>query len=123
METDNMPDGAAVEVAAAVIETEVAGAIVDEIIEIEVFVKNGQQPPLAKGYVIRVDKERIVVHHHEITGRQILELAHKTPPDSYILREIFSGGRSEIVGLNQIVDLHRHKVEKFKTLPRDQTEG
>ncbi len=97
--------------------------VVDDIIEIEIYVKEGRQPPFAKGYVIRVDKQKITVHKHEITGREILQLAQKLPPENYILREIFSGGHSQIVGLNQIVDLHRHKIEKFRTLPRDQTEG
>lgn len=97
--------------------------VVDDIVELEIFVKEGRHVPHAKGYVIRVDKQKITVHKHELTGREILVLAKKEPPEHYILREIFSGGRSEIVGLDQIVDLHRHKVEKFKTLPRDQTEG
>lgn len=97
--------------------------IIDEIIEIEIFVKENREIPRAKGYVIRVDKQKIVVHQHELSGRQILELANKTPSDNYILREIFAGGRSEVVGLDQIVNLHHHRVEKFKTLPRDQTEG
>jgi multiubiquitin len=97
--------------------------VIDDIIEIEIFVKEDRPVPHAKGYVIRVDKQKITVHKHEITGREILELANKRPPENYILREIFSGGRSEVVALDQIVDLHRHKVEKFKTLPRDQTEG
>jgi hypothetical protein len=98
-------------------------AVIDEIIEIEVFVKEGRRPPLAKGYVIRVDKQKITVHKHELTGREILTLAGKVPVDNYILRQIFRGGRSSVVGLDQVVDLHRHEVEKFKTLPRDQTEG
>lgn len=102
-----------------------AGAVevIDEIIEIEVFVREGRKPPLAKGYVIRVDKQKITVHKHELTGREILALASKVPVDNYILRQIFRGGQSAVVGLDQVVDLHRHEVEKFKTLPRDQTEG
>jgi hypothetical protein len=102
-----------------------AGAVevIDEIIEIEVFVKEGRKPPLAKGYVIRVDKQKITVHKHELTGREILTLAGKLPVDNYILRQIFRGGQSSVVGLDQVVDLHRHEIEKFKTLPRDQTEG
>ncbi len=97
--------------------------ILDEIIEIEIFVKEGKRPPLAKGYLIRVDKQKITVHRPELSGREILKLAQKTPPENYILRQVFSGGRSEVVGLDQVVDLRHHGVEKFKTLPRDQTEG
>lgn len=44
--------------------------IVEEIIEIEIFVKEGRAIPRAKGYVIRVDKQKIVVHQHEISGRR-----------------------------------------------------
>jgi hypothetical protein len=106
-------------------EIDVAGAIevIDEIIEIEVYVKEGRKPPLAKGYVIRVDKQKITVQKHELSGREILTLAGKLPVDNYILRQIFRGGQSSVVGLDQVVDLHRHEIEKFKTLPRDQTEG
>lgn len=96
---------------------------VDDIVEIEILVKEGRPVPRAKGYLIRVDKQKITVHKHEVTGREILTLAGKTPPDNYILRQIFRGGRSAVVGLDEVVDLHRHEVEKFKTLPRDQTEG
>jgi hypothetical protein len=105
------------------IEARGAVEIVDEIIEIEVFVKEGRQPPLAKGYLIRVDKQKITVHKHELTGREILTLAGKLPVENYILRQIFRGGQSSVVGLDQVVNLHHHEVEKFKTLPRDQTEG
>jgi Multiubiquitin len=96
---------------------------VDDIVEIEILIKEGRRVPHAKGYLIRVDKQKITVHKHEVTGREILTVAGKMPPENYILRQIFRGGRSAAVGLDEVVDLHRHEVEKFKTLPRDQTEG
>ena len=64
--------------------------VVDEIIEIEVFVKAGKQPPLAKGYLIRVDKEKIVVHQHQIKAgsgeehqqREVMAFRRSTEQDN-----------------------------------------
>jgi len=39
------------------------------------------------------------------------------------LRLKMAGGKPEKIGLNEKVDLRRKGVEKFKALPRDQTEG
>lgn len=113
---------AAVVIAEAALD-EVEGLAVDAVIDIEETVKSGRRPPLARSYVIRVDKHRFTVHGHKITGREILTTAGKLPPEGFILREVFAGGRSIVVELNQTIDLRENCVEKFKTLPRDQTEG
>ena len=64
-----------------------------EIIDIEEYSKSGRNPdPHAKAYLIRVDKEKIRVNKAKITGREILELAGKKPPEKYILRQVLRGG-------------------------------
>src|SRR5262245_58644468 len=97
----------------------------DEI-EIETFAQkvNGKErPPKAKRYVIRVDKVKYTVDVPSMTGRQILMLAEKTPPEQYKLTEKMHGGVAKTIGLDDTVDFTEPGVERFMTLKRDQTEG
>lgn len=97
--------------------------VLDEIIDLEEYAKQGKRPPLSKGYRIRVNGEAFVVHEPTPTGRAILTLAGLLPAENYTLREKLTGQKPQKVGLDQKVDLRRPGVEKFKALPRDQTEG
>ncbi|MGD9743028.1 MAG: multiubiquitin domain-containing protein [Dongiaceae bacterium] len=106
------------EVAAAIREE-----ILDEIADLEDYARLGKQPPHCRGYRIRVNGERFVVHEPRPTGREILTLAGLTPPENYTLRVKVAGQKPEKVKLDDRVDLRRPGVEKFKALPRDQTEG
>lgn len=94
----------------------------DEIIDLEQWAKANKKPRRAKGYRIRIDKEYKVVEVDSMTGRQILALVGKTP-ETYLLSEKFRGGRVEPVGADQVVEFHRHEIERFQTLARDATEG
>ena len=64
-----------------------------------------------------------VVNAPVITGREILALGGLLPPEDYTLRVKSAGSKPEKVGLDEKVDLRKPGVEKFKALPRDQTEG
>jgi hypothetical protein len=97
--------------------------IIDEIIDIEEFSKSGREPPRAKGYRIRVDKDHIIFDKDEVTGREILEKAGRVPPEKYVLREIFSHGGREKIELNQLVHLRHHHIEKFRTMLRSPQDG
>lgn len=97
--------------------------VLDEIVDLEEYAKLGKRPPLSKGYRIRVNGEAFVVHEPSPTGRAILTLAGLLPAENYTLREKLAGQKPQKVGLDQKVDLRRPGVEKFKALPRDQTEG
>ena len=59
---------------------------------------------------------------HSMTGREILGLVDKTP-EKYLLSEKLHGGKVEPVGADQVVEFHRHRIERFQTLARDPTEG
>jgi hypothetical protein len=98
-------------------------AVLDDIVDLEEYAKRGERPPLARGYRIRVNGEPFVVHEPVITGREVLTLAGLIPPENYTLRVKLAGRKPEKVGLDEKVDLRRRGVEKFKALPRDQTEG
>lgn len=97
---------------------------VDEI-EVEEHGRKGDDKrlPHARRYIIRVDKTKYTVHVAHMTGRQILELAGKGPPEQYKLTQKFHGGAANTVRLDEEVDFRRPGVERFMTLKRDQTEG
>lgn len=97
--------------------------VLDEIIDLEEYAKLGKRPPLARGYRILINGDAYVVHDPKPTGREILTLAGLLPAEDYTLRVKRAGERPEKVGLNEHVDLRHPGVEKFKALPRDQTEG
>lgn len=96
--------------------------ILEEIIDLEEQAKAGHKPKKAKKYRLRIDKEKYTVEVHEMTGRQILGLANKTP-EQYLLSQKLHGGLIEPVGTDQVVIFHRHEVERFQTLARDPSEG
>lgn len=97
--------------------------ILDEIVDLEEYARQGKRPPRCRGYRIRINGKRYVFKTATPTGREILELAELTPPSNYTLRVKFFSGRPQKVGLNEEIDLRQPGVEKFKALPRDQTEG
>jgi hypothetical protein len=96
--------------------------ILEELIDLEEWAKAGKKPRRAKRYRIRIDKEYKEVSVHSMTGREILALVGKTP-ETYMLSEKFHGGRVEPVKPDQVVEFHRHAVERFQTLALDPTEG
>ena len=96
-----------------------------ELLDIEEFAKANphKKPPHARRYRIRIDKVRYEVHVPAMTGRQLLELAGKTPPERYSISEKLHGGQSRPIGLDELVHFCKEGVERFMTLPLDQTEG
>jgi hypothetical protein len=97
--------------------------VLDGIVDLEEYARAGKQPPLSKGYRIRVNGEPFVVHEHTVTGRAVLTLAGLLPVEHYTLRVKLAGEKPHKVALDEKVDLRCPGVEKFKALPRDQTEG
>ena len=97
--------------------------ILDDIIDLEEYAKLGKRPPLAKGYRFKINGESYVVHDATPTGVEVLTLAGLLPAKDYTLRVKYAGERPRKVELDEKVDLRRPGVEKFKALPRDQTEG
>jgi hypothetical protein len=94
-----------------------------EEVDLELHAKAGKKPPKAKRYRIRVDDRYFVVTQHSMTGREILVLAGKTPPESYILTEKSKGGALHTVELDEVEHFTKHGVERFNTLPRQVQEG
>lgn len=94
----------------------------DEVVDLEQYAKEGRTPPRCQRYRIRIDRERYVVHEPCLTGREILALAGKKPAEFQLFQK-FRGGEMEQVLPDTKVDFTRPGVERFVTLPLDQTEG
>lgn len=97
--------------------------VLDDVIDLEEYARLGKQPPLARGYRFKINGDPFVVRNPIITGREVLTLAGLIPAENYTLRLTIVGQRPHKVGLDEKVDLRRPGIEKFKALPRDQTEG
>jgi hypothetical protein len=106
-------------------EKQVAGveAVLEDVVDLEKYAREGKKPPVARGYRIRINGEAFVVSIADPTGREILTLAGLLPAESYTLRVKYVGEKPQKVELDEKVDLRKPGVEKFKALPRDQTEG
>lgn len=97
--------------------------VVEDIVDLEAYAREGKRPPLSRGYRIRVNGEIIVIEKPVVTGREVLTIARLLPVENYTLRVKLAGEKPRKVELDEPVDLRRPGVEKFKALPRDQSEG
>lgn len=97
--------------------------LVDEVIDIEEYAKAGRKPPRARAYRIRIDKQLYTAKVPTMTGRELLTLAGKIPVTNYMLSQKFRGGQAKRIGLDEKADFTTPGVERFMTLPLDQTEG
>lgn len=95
----------------------------DHIEDLEICCREDRQPRCDFHYRIKVDKEHYVSPVSFMLGRQLLELAGKCDPSKWHLRQKFGDGRLVKIGLEDKVDFTTRGVEKFLTLPCDQTEG
>ena len=95
----------------------------EEIIDIELFAKEGKEVPKGRVYMIMVDRQKYKVHEECMTGREILILAGKTPPERFQLNVRYKGGKVVKVGLDEKICFTTPGIEKFMTIPLDQTEG
>ena len=94
------------------------------IVDLEDFAKgNKPVPPRCHGYRIRIDRQKYVVLVPCMTGRELLELAGKTPPERWMISQKLHGGEVKKIELDEKVDFRTPGIERFMTLPLDQTEG
>jgi hypothetical protein len=91
--------------------------------DLEELAKAGRNPPPAKRYRIRIDDKHYTVEKPTVTGRELLVLAGKSPPENFILTQKTRGGGVKTIGLNDTVDLTEPGIERFNTLPRQVQEG
>ena len=92
-------------------------------IDLEQYAKEGKEVPKGHHYVILVDRQKYTVKVECMTGREILTLAGKVPIERFQLNQRFKGGKVVKVGYDQKVCFTEPGIEKFMTIPLDQTEG
>lgn len=97
--------------------------VVDEVIDIEEYAKSGRKPPRARAYRIRIDKQIYTVEAQAMTGRELLTLAGKIPVTNYMISQKLRGGQAKKIAYDEKADFTTPGVERFMTLPLDQTEG
>ncbi len=96
----------------------------NEIIDVEEFARSGKKIPEGKAYRIRVDTKTFVVEVSHMKARAILELAGKSPPEKYKIYQKFKGEpQPKLLGLDDDVSFVEPGVERFTTIPLDQTDG
>jgi len=96
-----------------------------EFIDLEEFSKGNPEkgPEKGKKYMIKVDREKYKVETDSKSGQEILELAGKIPFTKYQLNQKFRHGVVKKIEYNEIVDFTAPGIERFMTIPLDQTEG
>ena len=93
------------------------------IIDIEVYAIEGKIVPPGHHYIIMVDSKKYTVKQECMLGKEILTLAGKTPVERFQLNQRFKGGKVVKIGYDQKVCFTEPGIEKFMTIPLDQTEG
>lgn len=95
----------------------------NDVIDVAQYNKEGKEIPRGRRYAIQIDRKPYIVDREYLSGRELLILAGKKPPERFQLNQLFRFGRVERVELDEKVDLATCGVERFVTIPLDQTEG
>ena len=78
---------------------------------------------MGQEYKIQIDKDIISIPFPTPTGQELLKYAGKEPPEQYAIYLKVKGGQPQRIKADEKVDLRKPGVERFVTLPLDQTEG
>ena len=90
-----------------------------EVIDIEIFTKEGKKPPIGHRYKIRVGDQSYIFDHHIITGQDIFNKIGLTPVECFWLYQKLKGCDFERVHLQDEINLIEHKVETFIVKPTE----
>lgn len=82
---------------------------------------HGGHPP--RTYQVLIDKDHFVFTNPMPTGRELLQEAKKLPVESFAIYIKQPGAQPKRIQPDDKVDLSEPGVERFVTLPLDQTEG
>ena len=74
-------------------------------------------------YKLQIDKDIFSIDHPILTGTELLEIAGKKPTKKFAIYLKVKEGPPQRIGADEKVDLRNPGVERFVTLPLDQTEG
>jgi hypothetical protein len=93
-----------------------------DVADIEDYTARKKPLPPAKRYGLKIDGKRYEVTTRRISGKDILLLAGKSPPERFQLDKRIRGKFVQ-VGLTEIIDLGEPGLEVFETFPLDEREG
>ena len=85
--------------------------------------KGGPDGREQREYKVQIDKDVFELDFPLPTGRELLERAGKKPAEQYAIYLKVRGGQPRRIELEEKIDLRQPGVERFVTLPLDQTEG
>lgn len=88
-----------------------------EIVDVEAYTKNDKKPPVGKKYKVKVDDEYFIFDHSEVTGKEILEKAGKTPVECHTLFQKLKHCDFEKIDTTEKVDLTKPGIEHFVVKP------
>ena len=74
-------------------------------------------------YKVQIDKDIVIIPIPTPTGEELLKYAKKEPPEQYAIYLKVKGGQPRRIMADEKVDLRTPGVDRFVTLPFDQTEG
>ncbi len=95
----------------------------DGIIDIEECTNNDRKPPKQQSkYRIKIDGEKYIAKRSHLLGKEILALAGKEW-QSFDLQQKLKGGKREVIGPEQKIDLSTKGVERFETVPKEAQQG
>jgi hypothetical protein len=81
---------------------------------------HGKPPQM---YKVQIDKHVYETPKQLMTATELLILAGKLPPTGFAIYRKAKGGQPERLKPDQQVDVSDPGIERFVTLPLDQTEG
>src|SRR5262245_58361968 len=84
----------------------------DDVVDLEQYAREGHRPPRAPRYRIRIDRQYYVVAAPGLTGRELLQLAGKTPPEQYMISQKLRGGQVQRIDLDARADFTTPGVER-----------
>lgn len=82
-------------------------------LDLEDCARNGGSAAGTTRFRVRIDDTRYRIDDPKPTGRQLLQLADKTPVEEYLLFLLLRGGGFEEIQLDETVDLTRPGAERF----------
>jgi hypothetical protein len=85
--------------------------------------KADKSDPKQHPYTIMIDRNNYKLEKECMTGRELLALAGKSPAERFQLNVRYKGGKVSKVGYDETICFSEPGIEKFMTLPLDQTEG
>ena len=94
-----------------------------DIADLEAFARSGHTIPACTRFRVKINGQFFIISQRYVTAAKILEVAELGSVDKYTVRVKLAGHRPRKLEGDEKVDLRHPGIERFKALPRDQTEG